>query len=230
VTYRLRTDVHWHDGRPVTAHDVAFTMRLLAHPDVMYFPPSEADGVTVIDDSTFTTRSHPYPTDIWIVYYPKHLLEGQDLNTQLKEVNRAFNAHRYILDIKNWGEEDYWATPFQFLKKNGDCEDYALEKRQALLEAGIPGSALFLAVGHSRATGRHAVLVVSTDSGDYVLDNMTPHIVPWSQAPYIWLIRQMPGDLLAWRHTGATSAERRAWFPRSLRTVGGQMPGIIALI
>jgi predicted transglutaminase-like cysteine proteinase len=23
-------------------------------------------------------------------------------------------------------KEDYWATPYQFLKKNGDCEDYAI--------------------------------------------------------------------------------------------------------
>lgn len=78
VTYRLRTDVRWHDGRPVTAHDVAFTMRLLAHPKVTYFPPSEAEKVIVVDDSTFTTTGHPYPTDTWIVYYPKHLLEKLD--------------------------------------------------------------------------------------------------------------------------------------------------------
>lgn len=78
VTYRLRTDIHWHDGRPVTAHDVAFTMRLLAHPKVTYLPPSEAENVIVVDDSTFTTTGHPYPTDTWIVYYPKHLLEKLD--------------------------------------------------------------------------------------------------------------------------------------------------------
>ena len=78
VTYRLRTDVRWHDGRPVTAHDIAFTMRLLAHPKVTYFSQSDAEKVTVVDDSTFTTTGHPYPTDTWIVYYPKHLLEKLD--------------------------------------------------------------------------------------------------------------------------------------------------------
>lgn len=31
---RLRTDVRWHDGVPVTAHDVEFTADLLMHPDV----------------------------------------------------------------------------------------------------------------------------------------------------------------------------------------------------
>jgi peptide/nickel transport system substrate-binding protein len=30
---RLRDDVHWSDGRPVTADDVAFTLRVLCHPD-----------------------------------------------------------------------------------------------------------------------------------------------------------------------------------------------------
>lgn len=28
-TFRLRSDVKWHDGAPVTAHDVAFTFDLL---------------------------------------------------------------------------------------------------------------------------------------------------------------------------------------------------------
>ena len=35
VTYYLRTDVRWHDGVPVTAHDVKFSMDLMTHPDVL---------------------------------------------------------------------------------------------------------------------------------------------------------------------------------------------------
>jgi len=54
-------------------------------------------------------------------------LQGKDVKTQIKEVNRAMNAKKYILDIKNWGQEDYWAIPFEFLKKNGDCEDHTGE-------------------------------------------------------------------------------------------------------
>ncbi len=126
------------------------------------------------------------------------------LFTLLNRVNQSINmAIRPRDDIEVHGVAEFWTLPLSVEGiAEGDCEDYALEKRRALIEAGVPESALFLAVGHSQATGRHAVLVVSTHSGDYVLDNMTPHILPWSQAPYVWLLRQMPGDLLAWRHTG----------------------------
>ena len=72
-TYHLRTDIRWHDGNPVTAHDVKFTLDLLSHPDVLEYPHLSA---TVLDDSTLTiisSRAHNYQADI--VYYPKHLLE-----------------------------------------------------------------------------------------------------------------------------------------------------------
>ena len=75
-TYHLRTDVRWHDGMPVTAHDVKFTLDLLSHPDVLEYPHLSA---TVLDDSTVTiisSREHRYQSDI--VYYPKHLLERLD--------------------------------------------------------------------------------------------------------------------------------------------------------
>ena len=54
-TVRLRTDVRWHDGVPVTAHDVAFTADLLRHPNVARISP-DAFTVTVVDDSTYTVE------------------------------------------------------------------------------------------------------------------------------------------------------------------------------
>lgn len=130
------------------------------------------------------------------------LLAAPELFALLNRVNQRINMQiRPRDDIETYGVAEYWALPLTVEgTAEGDCEDYALEKRQALLEAGVPDSALFLAVGHSAATGRHAVLVVSTDQGDYVLDNMTPHILPWGETPYQWQLRQVPGDLLSWRH------------------------------
>ena len=75
-TYHLRTNVRWHDGVPVTAHDVKFTLDLLSHPDVLEYPHLSA---TVLNDSTVTIMSpgeHRYKGDV--VYYPKHLLEHFD--------------------------------------------------------------------------------------------------------------------------------------------------------
>src|SRR6266849_3888337 len=52
-TVQLRNDVRWHDGVPVTAHDVKFTMDLYMHPAVLWVPPG-AYAVTVLDDRTYT--------------------------------------------------------------------------------------------------------------------------------------------------------------------------------
>lgn len=76
-TYHLRTDVRWHDGLPVTAHDIEFTVDLLVHPDVAYYPAGTM-SLTVIDDSTVTVRYAGIPQDWWTVYYPKHLLDDLD--------------------------------------------------------------------------------------------------------------------------------------------------------
>lgn len=76
-TYHLRTDVRWHDGVLVTAHDVKFTLDLLVHPDVAYYPPGAVSS-RVIDDSTISVRYAGLPSDTWTVYYPKHVLEGLD--------------------------------------------------------------------------------------------------------------------------------------------------------
>lgn len=77
-TYHLRTDVRWHDGVPVTAHDVAFTMQLLSHPKILYY--GRLDTLIVHDDSTLTIRTvRPFiGTDWWTVYYPRHLLDTLD--------------------------------------------------------------------------------------------------------------------------------------------------------
>jgi len=77
-TYHLRRDARWHDGVPVTAHDVKFTLDLLSHPDVQQYI---FESVRVVDDYTVTVRVRRFQNDGYqddIVYYPRHLLEGLD--------------------------------------------------------------------------------------------------------------------------------------------------------
>lgn len=92
-TIHLRRDVRWHDGTPVTAHDIAFTRELWAHPDVLYYA-GIGSSTTVLDDHTLRVRYERPSREVvdgWSVYYPRHLLEG--------------------LEPKEIGRWDFWKRP-----------------------------------------------------------------------------------------------------------------------
>lgn len=84
VVFRLRRDVRWHDGRPVTAEDVAFTFDLAKDPATGSLIGSayvaEVARAEVVDSYTvrFTfARPHAQAIeDFWWPPVPKHLLEG----------------------------------------------------------------------------------------------------------------------------------------------------------
>jgi peptide/nickel transport system substrate-binding protein len=73
-TYHIRSDVRWHDGQPLTAHDVKFTVELLAHPDVQGLGVG-IDSVWVVDDSTVTVSAHRPSYLDGLLIYPRHLLK-----------------------------------------------------------------------------------------------------------------------------------------------------------
>ena len=63
----------------------------------------------------------------------------------LEKVNRFFNKMEFVSDAVHWGQEDYWATPVEFLASNGgDCEDFSLAKYFTLKAMGIPEKKLNL--------------------------------------------------------------------------------------
>ncbi len=80
-TYHLRSDVKWHDGEPFTAHDIAFTVGLLSHPDVLLLAPGSRT-VSVVDDTTVTITYGSQRARIFghgfTVYLPRHLLGHLD--------------------------------------------------------------------------------------------------------------------------------------------------------
>ena len=80
-TMHLRRDVRWHDGVPVTAHDIKFTMDLWRHPDVQHWALGPLESITVLDDYTFRavyTKPSRQLLDGWSVFYPQHLLKDLD--------------------------------------------------------------------------------------------------------------------------------------------------------
>ena len=100
--------------------------------------------------------------------------QGKSSLDLLRHVNAFWNTWPYREDIENWGKPDYWAIPAEFLKKSGDCEDYAIIKYFTLKELGIPPETMRIVV--LRDTIRnlaHAVLVVYMNDNAYVLDNLS---------------------------------------------------------
>jgi predicted transglutaminase-like cysteine proteinase len=85
----------------------------------------------------------------------------------LDRVNQAVNRVRYVSD-----GGDVWQTPTEFLRKGGDCEDYALAKYLVLRQLGVPPSRMrVLALAARPGIQSHSVLVVETPKGQVVLDN-----------------------------------------------------------
>jgi predicted transglutaminase-like cysteine proteinase len=115
------------------------------------------------------------------------------VNTLNRDVNREVQKAN---DFDLYGLLEFWSLPRVIDgKMYGDCEDYALEKRRRLLAAGVPAEAMSMAVAVTARGESHAVLLVRFESGDWVLDNLTPWATPWGDLNYRWIERQAPGSL-----------------------------------
>lgn len=105
-------------------------------------------------------------------------LKDKPLGLQLREVNNLINARHYVLDKDNWTDPDYWATPYEFLKKSGDCEDFAIAKYMALKALGVAVENMRVVVmWDSRTKSGHAALVVYVGDEAFLLDNLIASVV-----------------------------------------------------
>jgi predicted transglutaminase-like cysteine proteinase len=123
------------------------------------------------------------------------------------QVNRAI-AQRP--DLEAYGVPELWSTPIEAGQRYGDCEDYVLEKRRALIAAGLPREALSIAVVNTVKGESHAVLLVETAAGAYVLDNLTPWVLPWTKTAYQWRERQVAGSAANWAMAAGVKLEPAA--------------------
>lgn len=100
--------------------------------------------------------------------------QGLPLMERLKKVNTFFNQWPYRLDSENYGLPDYWATPDEFLRKSGDCEDYSIIKYFALKQLGVSADSMRIVVLLDKIRGiAHAVLAVYDGNTAYILDNLS---------------------------------------------------------
>lgn len=117
---------------------------------------------------------------------------NQSESDKLKRINDFFNRHlRFEDDPLVWGQEDYWATPVEFMGKGtGDCEDFVIAKYFSLRELGIAKEKLRLTYVRAKIGGpsssisqAHMVLTyyASPDAEPLVLDNLISEIRPASR-------------------------------------------------
>lgn len=114
----------------------------------------------------------------------------------VRTINRQINRQiREVSDKRQYRKTDYWTLP---AARRGDCEDIALLKKLTLMQAGIAPERLLMATVLDQNGQGHAVLVLRTGSGDYVLDNLTDKIRNWQSTRYTFLRMQNPNAPRNW--------------------------------
>lgn len=105
-------------------------------------------------------------------------MSGSTTREKAVAVNAFFNRWPYRTDNSLYKIEDYWATPAEFMKKSGDCEDYAITKFYALVKLGVdPTTMRIVALKDTIRNLGHAVLAVYTEGDAYILDNLTDMVM-----------------------------------------------------
>lgn len=131
----------------------------------------------------------------FIVDENQRLITAQAHLDLIEDIQRDINRNtKYYSDPALYNVPEFWTIA----NGKGDCEDYALAKRQRLLKAGFPLKVLALATCWTETNEYHAVLIVHTASNDLVLDNRYTPVKNLNRLPYRWHKLQMPAEN-SWR-------------------------------
>ncbi len=111
IIFKLKPNVKWHDGKPFTSADVAFTVRSIMDPKVASPRKSYFDLLSSLETPDPLTVIARYKKafapalQYWgIGIAPKHLLEGKDVNTD--PFNRApVGTGPYVFKV--WKDKQY---------------------------------------------------------------------------------------------------------------------------
>ena len=131
---------------------------------------------------------------------PRDVMLSTHTWKDLERVNLFVNTHvKPMTDMEHWGVVERWNYPDDGY---GDCEDYVLQKRRLLIQAGWPREALLITVVRDKRGDGHAVLTVKSDRGEFILDNQVNDIVLWSDTGYRFVKRQSQSDPNVWVSLG----------------------------
>jgi predicted transglutaminase-like cysteine proteinase len=106
----------------------------------------------------------------------------------LARVNSRVNREiKPVPDQKHFGRVNVWVYPND---GKGDCKAYALVKQRKLIDAGFPREALLITIVWTKENQGHAVLMARTNKGDYILDNLSPRVLLWTETTHDYVKRQ----------------------------------------
>ena len=110
-----------------------------------------------------------------------------------REVNESVS---YKTDSEQYDTPEFWKEAGAF----GDCEDYALLKREQLIQQGFDEDKIHIAtcwINYIADNTGHCVLIVETDKGQFILDNNLKDPVPLNFEAvgykYLWNIIERGG-------------------------------------
>jgi predicted transglutaminase-like cysteine proteinase len=160
-----------------------------------------------------STGAHAKAPIGWIEFCAENKGECADVSTlplnatlntkswkELVRINTLVNKQvKPLTDQEHHGVLEKWSYPTDGY---GDCEDYVLLKRKLLMTAGWPRSSLLITVVRDQKGDGHAVLMVRTDRGDFVLDNQEADVLLWSETPYQFVKRQSQTNANVWVSLG----------------------------
>ena len=201
-------------GRCLAA--LGFAAAILSHAAATAPAQAFPQRALPVMNAAILSSGHAGPTPAWLAFCkqmpeecalersePTVITLDQDIWKLVTEVNERVNGMILpVTDQDHWGVADRWDYPDDGL---GDCEDIQLLKRRILIEAGLPRRALRMTVVIDELGAGHAVLMVRTDRGDYILDNKRSAVLSWQETGYRYVKRE-GSESAAWVWLGNQAA------------------------
>jgi predicted transglutaminase-like cysteine proteinase len=148
-------------------------------PQTLFVPKAE---ISFLESKQEMSRS------LSVAEAPRKIEMTPDNWETLASVNSRVNREiKPVPDMKHFGRVNVWVYPTD---GKGDCKAYALVKQRKLIAAGFPREALLITIVWTKENQGHAVLMARTNKGDYILDNLSPRVLLWTETTHDYVKRQ----------------------------------------